>query len=72
MGPIVFGKPIEAEAQYGTTLTDKLDVIIVKSAMAKPEQFEAVYEQEMKDFMSLGGTKLKEEVEQAVKELSAQ
>ncbi|MNO41654.1 Lipoprotein LipO precursor [compost metagenome] len=72
VGPIVFGKPIEAEAQYGTTLTDKLDVIIVKSAMAKPEQFEAVYEQEMKDFMSLGGTKLKEELDQAVKELSAQ
>ncbi|OKP81923.1 MULTISPECIES: extracellular solute-binding protein [Paenibacillus] len=71
VGPIVFGKPIEGEAQYGTTLTDKLDVIIVKTTMAKPDQFEAVYEQEMKDFMSLGGTKLKEELEQAVKELPA-
>lgn len=72
VGPLVFGKPIEGESQYGTTLNDKLAVIIVKTAMAKPEQFEAVYEQEMKDFMSLGGDKLKTELEQALKELPAQ
>ncbi|MBY0014431.1 extracellular solute-binding protein [Paenibacillus typhae] len=69
VGPIVFGKPIEAESKYGTTLSDKLSVIIVKTAMAKPEQFETVYEQEMKDFMSLGGTQLKEELEAALKDL---
>ncbi|MFB5675110.1 extracellular solute-binding protein [Paenibacillus terreus] len=72
IGPIVFGKPIEAEAKYGTTLNDKLSVIIVKTAMAKPEEFEAVYEQEMKDYMSLGGAELKEELEHALKELPAQ
>lgn len=72
VGPLVFGKPIEAESQYGTTLKDKLNVIIVKTAMVKPEQFEAVYEQEMKDYMTLGGTKLKEELEKSFKELSAQ
>lgn len=71
VGPIVFGKPIEAESQYGTTLNDKLAVIIVKTAMAKPEQFESIYEQEMKDYMSLGGDKLKQELEQGLKELSA-
>lgn len=69
VGPIVFGKPIEAESKYGATLNDKLAVIIVKTAMAKPEQFEAVYEQEMKDFMSLGGNQLKEELEAALKDL---
>ncbi|MBW4085092.1 extracellular solute-binding protein [Paenibacillus sp. S150] len=72
VGPIVFGKPIEAESQYGTTLNDKLAVIIVKTAMVKPEQFESVYEQEMKDYMSLGGAKLQEELEQGLKELQAQ
>lgn len=72
VGPIIFGKPIEAESKYGTTLNDKLKVLIVNSAMAKPDQFEAVYEKEYNDFMSLGGTQLKEELEQAVKELSAQ
>ncbi|ASA24821.1 extracellular solute-binding protein [Paenibacillus donghaensis] len=72
VGPLVFGKPIEAEAQYGNTLNDKLGVIIVKTAMVKPEQFEATYEQEMKDFMSLGGDKLQQELEQALKELPAQ
>lgn len=69
VGPIVFNKPIEGESKYGTTLNDKLDVIIVKTAMAKPEQFEAVYEQEMKDYMSLGGAQLQEELEAALQEL---
>ena len=72
IGPIIFGKPIEAEAKYGTALNDKVSVIIVKTAMVKPEQFEATFEQEMKDFMSLGGAKLKEELELALKELPAQ
>ncbi|NOU79108.1 extracellular solute-binding protein [Paenibacillus sp. LMG 31459] len=72
IGPIVFGKPIEAESQYGTTLNDKLAVIIVKTAMVKPDQFETVYEQEMKDYMSLGGDKLKAELEKALTEIPAQ
>ena len=39
--------------------------------MAKPEEFEAVYEREMNDYMSLGGEALKKELEQAVQELAA-
>ena len=30
-----------------------------KTAMAKPEEFDAVYEKEMADYMSLGGAELK-------------
>lgn len=45
--------------KYSTALSDKLDVIIVKTAMAKPEEFDAVYEKEMADYMSLGGSELK-------------
>lgn len=71
VGPIVFGKPIESESKYGTTLSDKLNVIIVKTAMAKPDQFDTIFEQEMKDYMSLGGDKLKAELEQALTEISA-
>ncbi|WP_127540614.1 extracellular solute-binding protein [Paenibacillus illinoisensis] len=71
VGPIIFDKPIEAEMKYGTALKDKLNVIIVKTAMAKPEEFEAVYEREMNDYMSLGGEALKKELEQAVQELAA-
>ncbi|KAG2852389.1 hypothetical protein PC115_g25996 [Phytophthora cactorum] len=66
IGPIVFSKPIAAESKYGTALNDKLKVIIVKTAMAKPAEFEAVYEKEMNDFMSLGGTELKKELEEAL------
>lgn len=69
IGPIAFGKPIEAEAKYGTALLDKLNVIIVKSTMCKPEEFEQVYEQEMKDFMAKGGAELQKELEEALKEL---
>ncbi|GGN96303.1 extracellular solute-binding protein [Saccharibacillus kuerlensis] len=68
IGPIVFDRPIEAEAKYGTALNDKLKVIIVQSTMAKPDQFEAVYEREMKDFMNIGGAELQKELEQALQE----
>ena len=71
VGPIIFDKPIEAEMKYSTALKDKLDVIIVKTAMAKPADFDAVFDKEMADFMSLGGTELKKELEQAVQEMGA-
>ncbi|WP_339304871.1 extracellular solute-binding protein [Paenibacillus sp. FSL R5-0519] len=71
VGPIIFDKPIEAEMKYSTALKDKLNVIIVKTAMAKPAEFDAVYEKEMADFMSLGGTELKKELEEAVQALPA-
>ncbi|MEJ8304299.1 extracellular solute-binding protein [Saccharibacillus sacchari] len=66
VGPIIFDRPIEAESKYGTALNDKLKIIIVQSAMAKPDQFEAVYEREMNDYMNIGGSALKEELEQAL------
>lgn len=72
VGPIIFGKPIDAESKYGTALKDKLNVIIVKTAMAKPEEFEKVYEQELNDYMSIGGAELKKELDEAVQELSVQ
>ncbi|GAK39245.1 extracellular solute-binding protein [Paenibacillus urinalis] len=72
VGPIIFDKPIEAESKYGTALKDKLNVIIVKTAMAKPEEFEKVFEQEMNDYMSIGGAELKKELEQALQELPAE
>ncbi len=70
VGPIVFNGPIEAEAKYGTALNDKLKVIMVQSAMAKPDQFEAVYEREMQDFMNIGGSELKKELEAALQALN--
>lgn len=69
IGPIVFGKPIEAESKYGTALMDKLKVMIVKTAMAKPAEFDSVYEAEMKDYMAKGGADLKKELEQALQGL---
>ncbi|WP_397386405.1 extracellular solute-binding protein [Paenibacillus sp. RRE4] len=71
VGPIIFDKPIAAEMKYGTTLNDKLDVIIVKTAMAKPADFDSVYEKEMADYMSLGGNDLKKELEEALQSMGA-
>lgn len=71
VGPIIFDKPIQAEMKYSTALKDKLNVIIVKTAMAKPSEFEAVYEQEMNDYMSLGGADLKKELEEALQGTAA-
>ncbi|MCQ4086067.1 extracellular solute-binding protein [Saccharibacillus sp. JS10] len=66
VGPIVFDRPIEAESKYGTALNDKLKVLIVQSAMAPTDQFEAVYDREMQDFMNIGGSELKKELEAAL------
>lgn len=70
VGPLVFDKPIQAEMKYSTALKDKVNVIIVKATMAKPEQFEEVYEREMSDYMALGGADLKKELDEAVQALS--
>jgi len=70
--PISFGHPIEAESKYGTVLKDKYDQIIVKSTMAKPADFESVYEAALKDYMVSGGQAILDERTQAYQEMKAQ
>ncbi|WP_127496061.1 extracellular solute-binding protein [Paenibacillus glycanilyticus] len=59
--PVLFDHPIEAQAKYGTALRDKLNEIIVKTTMAKPDQFESTYESVMKDYMANGGQAILDE-----------
>lgn len=53
--PVLMDRPIEAQAKYGNTLLDKFNEMIVKTTTVKPEQFEAVYDSLMKDYMASGG-----------------
>ena len=46
---------IEAEAGIGTTLTDKRDAFLCKAVVASPENFDAVYDAGMADYLASGG-----------------
>lgn len=63
--PVRFDRPIEAQGKYGTGLLDKFHEIIVKTTMAKPDQFESIYETAMKDYMANGGQAILDERKKA-------
>ncbi len=46
---------LESEIKYGTILSEKNDEIFVKVITAKPEAFDAVYDQEVEEYLRLGG-----------------
>jgi putative aldouronate transport system substrate-binding protein len=52
---------IESEIKYMDVLTDKYDEIFVKVITAKPEQFDAVYDKEVEDYMAMGGEQVMNE-----------
>lgn len=56
-----FPKPIQAEVKYGSSLLDKYHELLVKSVLAKPEDFDKTYEQMLSDFMNSGGREIAEE-----------
>lgn len=67
--PILTPRPIEAQTKYGTTLLDKFHEMLVKTTMAKPEQFESTYESMMKDYMASGGQAIKDERTEVYQEM---
>lgn len=67
-----FGHPIESEAKYGTTLADKYQEIIVKTAMVKPDQFDATFDSMLKDYMASGGQAILDERTAAYKAMKGQ
>ncbi|NIK69607.1 extracellular solute-binding protein [Paenibacillus sp. BK720] len=62
-----FTTPIEAENKYMPALRDKYDQLIVKSIMAKPADFDKVYEDLLKDYMASGGDAIVKERTEAYK-----
>ncbi|MBB6638081.1 extracellular solute-binding protein [Cohnella thailandensis] len=61
IAPIRFDVPVESQAKYGTTLLDKFEELLVKTTMAKPDQFETTYESMLKDYMASGGQAILDE-----------
>ena len=46
---------IEAEEGMGTALTEKRDAFLCKAVVASPEQFDAIYDAGMADYLASGG-----------------
>ncbi|OUS76640.1 ABC transporter substrate-binding protein [Paenibacillus sp. MY03] len=57
--------PIQAEIKYATTLKEKTDEIFVKVITAKPADFDKVYDNEVNDYMKIGGQEVMDEKRQA-------
>jgi putative aldouronate transport system substrate-binding protein len=53
--------PLKSQADYGETLKQKYDQLIVKAIMAKPGSFDAEYDNALKDYMNSGGNAVVEE-----------
>ncbi|HZG86282.1 extracellular solute-binding protein [Paenibacillus sp.] len=56
-----FDRPIEAEIKYGATLREKATEIVVKSILAKPEEFDAVFDAGVEEYLRLGGQEIVDE-----------
>ncbi len=56
--PIKFDKPLDSEAKHSVVMLEKYEELLVKSMMAKPDQFDAVYEASLKDFMVTAGNEV--------------
>ncbi|WP_419872939.1 extracellular solute-binding protein [Candidatus Pristimantibacillus sp. PTI5] len=68
---VMLDRPIEAQTKYATTLLDKFNEIIVKTTMAKPEQFESTYDSMLKDYMASGGQAILDERIAVYKEMKS-
>ncbi|GMK39388.1 lipoprotein LipO [Paenibacillus sp. CCS19] len=56
-----FDHPIDSEIKYGTTLKDKAIETIVKSIIAKPDQFSAIFDAGIQEYLKIGGQAVQDE-----------
>lgn len=59
---------LSSEIRYAAILNEKSDEIFVKVITAEPEEFDAVYDEEVAEYLSMGGQQVREEKHQAYKE----
>ncbi|GBG11775.1 ABC transporter substrate-binding protein [Paenibacillus agaridevorans] len=64
-----FDRPIEAEIKYGNTLKEKAYETIVKSVLAKPDQFDKIFDGGVAEYMKLGGQAIQDERLAAYREM---
>ncbi|WP_337101790.1 extracellular solute-binding protein [Paenibacillus sp. YIM B09110] len=65
-----FDRPIESEIKYAKTLKDKGEETLVKSILAKPDQFDKVFDSNVEEFLKLGGQAVIDERRTAYKEMN--
>lgn len=63
--PIRFDKPLDSQAKYSVVMLEKYEELLVKSVMAKPADFDKVYDAALKDFMDTAGAEVFAERKQA-------
>lgn len=68
---VLMPRPIEAQTKYGTALLDKFNELIVKTTMAKPEQFESEYKSMLEDYMRNGGQAILDERKAVYEEMKS-
>ena len=56
--PIQFDKPLDSEAKHSVIMLEKYEELLVKSTMAKPAEFDKVYDAALKDFMDTAGNEV--------------
>ncbi|WP_028552195.1 extracellular solute-binding protein [Paenibacillus sp. UNC451MF] len=64
-----FDRPIDSEIKYGKTLSDKATETVVKSILAKPEDFNKIYDASVAEYLKLGGQAVIDERRAAYKEM---
>jgi ABC-type sugar transport system, periplasmic component len=64
-----FDRPIESEIKYGTTLKAKAIEIVVKSILAKSDQFSQLYDAGVAEYLKIGGQAVEDERRAVYKEM---
>jgi putative aldouronate transport system substrate-binding protein len=64
-----FDRPIESEIKYAKTLKDKGEETVVKSILAKPDQFDKIFDSNVKEYLKLGGQEVIDERRAAYKDM---
>jgi putative aldouronate transport system substrate-binding protein len=66
-----FDRPIDAENKYNKTLVDKSQEAVVKSILAKPEQFSSTFDSFVDEYLKLGGQAVIDERRAAYNEMKS-
>lgn len=62
---------LPSEIRYSAILNEKNDEIFVKVLTAEPEEFDAVYDEEVAEYLTMGGQQVREEKHRAYQEQSS-
>ncbi|OAS18013.1 extracellular solute-binding protein [Paenibacillus oryzisoli] len=64
-----FDRPIESEIKYGKTLKDKAIEVVIKSIMAKPDDFGKTFDAGVQEYLKIGGQTVTDERRAAYKDM---